>query len=408
MTTTQRAGGSTPPPLSHGRVLDVIRSAGPVSRVEIATAAALTQASVSLIVRSLINDGLVREVGTALSTGGKRRTLLEIAPSARCAIGIHLGPESMVFVVTNMAGGMIGRERCDGIGETAPDVVVKRIAAEIDVLIASLGLQRSSVVGIGVAAAGPIDYPEGIIAASPPFDAWATYQLRDELAALTGLPVVVDNDATAAAIGEFWGGRVDAPLSFACLYMGAGIGSGIVTNGTAFRGSTSNAGEIGHLSLDVNGPQCYCGNQGCLEMLAAPAAIVSLARSRGVLDQFVADPDTALATRTGIMRAFDEIARRAVRREPDALELIQESARYVAAGALGLVNLTDLDLIVLAGPGFAIAGALYVEAIREHLARRTFARAIHGVEIRFSSNPRDAAALGASALVLQQSLAPRS
>ncbi|BDZ48725.1 sugar kinase [Frondihabitans sucicola] len=358
--------------------------------------------------RALINDGLVREVGTALSTGGKRRTLLEITPSARCAIGVHLGPESMVFVVTNMAGGMIGRVRCEGTADSPPDLVVQRIASEIDTLILSLGLIRSAVVGIGIAAAGPLDYPAGIIAASPPFDAWATYPLRDELAELTGLPVVVDNDATAAAVGEFWGGRVDAPLSFACLYMGAGIGAGIVINGSAFRGSASNAGEIGHVSLDVNGPLCYCGNRGCLEMLAAPAAVVASAGERGLLAEYVDDPRAALATRTGIMRAFDEIARRAVRREPEALELIQESARYVAAGALGLVNLTDLDLIVLAGPGFAIAGALYVDAIRKHLATRTFARAIHGVEVRFSSNPRDAAALGASALVLQQSLAPRS
>lgn len=260
---------------------------------------------------------------------------------------------------------------------------MKRIAAEIDILIASLGLTRSGVVGVGIAAAGPLDVPEGTIAASPPSDAWATYPLRDELAELTGLPVVVDNDATAATIGKFWGGRVDAPLSFACLYMGAGISSGIVTNGSAFRGSASNAGEIGHLSLDINGP-------------------------RGQLADYVDDPAATLATRTGIIRAFDEIARRAVRRDPEALALIQESARYVAAGTLGLVNLTDLDLIVLAGPGFAIAGALYVDAIRKHLTPRTFARAIHGVEVRFSSNPRDAAALGASALVLQQSLAPRN
>lgn len=407
MTTTQRAAGATPAPLSHGRVLDVIRSAGPISRVEVAEAAALTQASVSLIVRSLINDGLVREVGTTMSTGGKRRTLLDIAPNARCAVGVHLGSESTVFVVTNMAGGMIGRERRDGIGELAPDVVVSRIASEIDVLIASLGLARSAVVGIGVAAAGPLDYPAGIIAASQPVEAWATFPLRDELAALTGLPVVVDNDATAAAIGEFWGGRVDAPLSFACLYMGSGIGAGIVTNGVAFRGSAANAGEIGHVSLDIDGPECYCGNRGCLELLAAPAAVVAAADARGLLAEVVSDPRSALTTQTGIMRAFDEIARRAVSRDPEALALIHESARYVAAGALTLVNLTDIDLIVLAGPGFAIAGALYIEVIREHLASRTFARAIHDVDVRFSSNPRDAAALGASALVLQQSLTPR-
>lgn len=386
-------------PVSHGRLLDIIRATGPVSRVEIAERAGLTQAAVSMIVRSLLNDGLVHEVGQAQSTGGKRRTLLDIRPGARCAVGIHLGYDSIVYVVTNMAGGMIGRQRRRGAGDSLPIEVVARIAVEVTDLMLDLDVQREDVVGIGIVAAGPIDYSAGVVIGSPSLRHWGTFALRTELGRATGIPVVVDKDATAAAIGEFWGGRVDEPLSFACLYMSAGIGSGIVINGSPFRGSASNAGEIGHVSLDIRGERCSCGNRGCLETFAAPAAVVRRARA--------SDPELKDLRASDIARVFDDIARRAIGREPHALGLIRESAAYVAEGAVTLVNITDLDLIVLAGPGFAIAGAIYIEAIRQALAERFFARRSHGVEVRFSTNPRDAAALGASALVLQQSLAPR-
>jgi predicted NBD/HSP70 family sugar kinase len=391
--------GHNLPPASYGRLLDIIRSAGPLSRVEIAQRAELTQASVSIIVRTLLNDGLIREAGKAQSTGGKRRILLEVVPNARYAVGIHLSDDSIVFVVTNMVGGMIGRCRRPGPGNMHPSLVTGRIVDEIDQLLKSLGIRRDAVVGIGIVAAGPLDYAGGIIVGSPAMRHWDTFPLRDELSSRTGLPVAVDNDATAAAIGEFWGGRVDAPLSFACLYMGIGIGSGIVMNGVPFRGSASNAGEIGHVSLDVFGESCYCGNRGCLEMYAGPAAVIKQARQMGSAPQDIKVTDTT--------KAFDHVARLAVNSDQVALKCIRQSADYIADGAITLANMTDLDLIVLGGSGFAIAGVIYIEAIRPALAERSFARRAHATQVRLSSNPRDAAALGASALVLQQALAPR-
>lgn len=393
----QRTGGRSTG--NVGRLLDIIRSGGPVSRVEIADRAGLTQAAVSMIVRGLLDDGLVREVGFAVSTGGKRRTMLEISADARCAIGVHLGADSIVYVVTDMAGGVVGRKRCDGAGEDAPKEVVARIATSIAELLRILGLPRERVVGIGLVSAGPIDFPAGTIAGVPAMAHWESFPVRAELEAATGLPVVVDKDATAAAIGEFWGGRVVAPLSFACLYMGTGIGAGIVTNGTAFRGSASNAGEIGHVSLDPAGPVCRCGNRGCLELFASPPAVVASADGAEAAGR---------ASTAEVARRFDELARAAVRGDGRAEEILRASARSVAEGALTLVNLIDPDLLVLAGPGFAIAGAIYIREIRAVLAERFFARRIHGVEVRMATNPRDAAALGASALVLQQSLTPRT
>lgn len=392
-----RAGGRTTG--NPGRLLDIIRSAGPVSRVEIADRSGLTQASVSTIVRGLLDDGLVREVGHAVSTGGKRRTMLEISPDARCAIGVHLGADSIVFVVTDMAGGIVGRQRTDGAGDHEPARVVPRIASSIQELLGTLGLPHDRVIGVGVVAAGPLDYSAGSIAGVPAMAHWESYPVRKELESALGMPVVVDKDATAAALGEFWGGRVDAPLSFVGLYMGTGIGAGIVSNGVAFRGSASNAGEIGHVSIDPDGPLCRCGNRGCLELSASPLAVVAAADGA---------PTTDRLSTAEVARRFDELARAAVQGDAAALALIHGSARRIGEAALTLANLIDPDLIVLAGPGFAIAGAIYIEQIRSVLGERFFARRVHGIEVRMATNPRDAAALGAAALVLQQSLAPRA
>jgi predicted NBD/HSP70 family sugar kinase len=385
---------------SHGRLLDIIRSTGPVSRIELAERTGLTRASVSNIVRVLLERGFVDEVGLADSRGGKRRTMLAISPAARFGIGIHLKADQITYVVTNMAGGMVGRQQGRGARDQSPAIVVARIAHETETLIDKLGLPPAAVVGIGIVAPGPIDYAAGKISGLPTLVDWSEYPLREELSQATGRPVVVDKDATAAAIGEFWGGRVDVPLSFACLYMEQGIGSGIVVDGSAFRGSASNAGEIGHVSLDFRGPPCRCGNRGCLENFASPVAVVRNARASG----FPLGPPEEISD----SQAFDEIARLAVNHDPAARKLIEDSAAYVAEGAVSLVNMTDLDLVVLAGPGFAIAGAIYVEFIRDALNERAFARKTHGVDVKLSTTSRDAAAVGASALVLQRVLAPRA
>ncbi|TDN91542.1 putative NBD/HSP70 family sugar kinase [Microbacterium sp. BK668] len=368
--------------------------------MEIAQATGLTRAAVSNIVRALIDDGLVREVGFAQSTGGKRRTMLQISPEARCAVGVHVSMTGVTYVVTNMAGGMLGRKRTRGIGYEHPTTVVAEIANEFDLLLAQVGATRESLVGVGIVAAGPIDHHAGTVGGPAMPKSWRGFPLRDRLSEALGLRVLVDKDATAAAVGEFWAGHDYSPLAFACLYMDEGVGSGIVINGVALRGSASNAGEIGHVCIDTHGKRCECGNTGCLELYAAPSAVVAEARRSGF--------DFAGAEAGSDMRLFDEIARRAIRQDPAAAALIAPSAAAIAEGAVTLANVVDLDLIVLAGPGFAVAGALYIDAIRAAISRRFFARRVHDVEVRYSRSPRDAAALGASALVLQETLAPRA
>jgi predicted NBD/HSP70 family sugar kinase len=383
---------------SRSAILDVIRAAGTISRVELARATGLTGATISTVVRRLINEGLVLEVGRAESTGGKPRVLLQLDPNARFAVGVHLDHAGITYVLANLGGAIVARWRKAGAGSDSPPEVVARIVREIDGMIARTGIDRARVLGLGVVAPGPITASGGMVLTPPGMRPWAAYPLGDALEISVGVPVLLDNDATAAGIGEYWAGGIEPSSAFAALYMGSGIGAGVLVNGTVYRGASSNAGEVGHVCVDVDGPQCWCGSRGCVEILAGPTAVVTAARAAGL--------DLGPEERP-VSESFAAVARAALRGEPAAHAILQRSARYVAVAALTLVNVMDLDLVVLTGPSFALAGSLYLPAVENLLADAFFARGSHPVRVTISTNASEAAAVGAAALVLQSELAPR-
>jgi len=384
------AGGT-----SRGLVLDLIRTLGPISRVELAETTGLTQATMSTVVRQLLGEGLVIETGRGESTGGKPPVMLDVNPDARFAVGVQLGRESITYVVINLSGSIVGRTRTAGIGSTEPSEMVQRLAAEVDRTLDGLGIEKASVVGVGVVAPGPLDVGKGMILHSPHLSAWLDVPIRSMLSDAVGLPVILDNDATAAAIGDFWSGKLDDAVAHATVYMGTGIGAGVLIDGIVFRGSSSNAGELGQVVVTgTDGQSAY------LEEIADPGAVVRRAHATGEAAR-LGLPDDDFA-------GFRAIATAAARGDIGATALIEDSAELLASGVLTLANLFDLDSVSLAGPAFAVAGPTYVRAISRRLERDFFVRTQHGIRVRLSTDVSDAAAVGGAALVLQTELAPRT
>ncbi len=389
-------------PGSRALIVDLIRSSGPISRVELVNATGLTQPTISNIVRRLIDDGVVRETGDMVATRGKPRSMLVINSRAAYGVGIHVAADTLTCVVTDTRGGTVGRQLVAGPSDGRPESVVARLAELYHEVTQGLGLPPQSVAGMAVVGPGPVDVARGRFLALPGLrGGQAGLDLAHALTSRLGVPVLVDSDAAAATVGEFWGRQVSRDRTFGCLYMNSGIGSGVVLDGALHRGASSNAGKLGHLAVVRDGEPCHCGNRGCLEQHAAPHALVARARAvRGLTDRLrirAEDPDA---------RAFDVLARAAIYGDAQASALIDESAELLAEGALLLANLWDIDTLVLAGPGFAVAGSIYVTEIRRRLAGRAFARDVHDVRVDLSSNPRDSAAIGGAALVLQGSVAP--
>lgn len=387
---------------SKGTALDLIRSAGPISRVELAELTGLTQATISTVVRGLLTEGLVSEAGRSESTGGKPRTHLQIIPASRLSIGVHIGSDHITYVVTDLAGTVVGRTRGPGPGRTSPIETVATIAADVDRLIAGLDIDRGRVVGLGLVTPGPIDKQTGVIKNAPALDHWTDFPLARAVSTATGLPCVFENDATAAAIGEYWMGATSDHVTYATVYMATGIGAGIVMDGSIYHGVLSNVGELGHVSVDARGLVCPCGNIGCVELYAGPPAVIEKAR------RAVEDGRLELEFSGIVTRDFDAIATLAMAGDTTALALIEESAEYLASAVVSMVNLIDLHLIVLAGSAFSVAGSLYAKVLSEALAQRVLARSVQGVDVRISVNGNDAAALGAATMVLQENLSPRS
>jgi predicted NBD/HSP70 family sugar kinase len=370
-------------PGSRALIVDVIRSAVAISRVELADVTGLTQPSISNIVRDLITDGIIHEIGSADSLRGKPRKLIAINPENRFGVGFHLGPESVTCVAIDLTGGMIGRE----VLPRGPGPLTDLLAERFDEFTTGLDLPRSRIEGLAVVM--PTPYP-GL--PETPFD-------RADLSERLGFPVMVENDAAAAALGEFWSRRVSREQAFGSIYVSTGIGAGFVFGGALFRGASFDAGELGHVSIDYDGRPCPCGNQGCVERYASMAATVDAAREIPALRERV----TAATT---VSSGYDVVARAAVNGDPIAFEVIDRAAAHLSVAVTSVVNLLDLGRLVLTGPGVAVAGSIYARRLRAHLERTAHARRRHPVVVELSAQPRDAAGIGAAALVVQASIAP--
>lgn len=162
--------------------------------------------------------------------------------------------------------------------------MITGIAEQIRGLIDESGVDESKIAGLGVAVPGPIDLNEGSVVEPPLLTRWNRVSIREALAEATGLETLVDKDVTSAAVAETWAGGVSGAGSFVFMYMGTGIGCGLVLNDEVVRGTSGNAGEIGHIIVDPDGPECDCGLRGCVKSSCIPQVLVAEAEAQGVLD----------------------------------------------------------------------------------------------------------------------------
>jgi predicted NBD/HSP70 family sugar kinase len=387
-------------PKTRGIVLDHIRAARTISRIELAAVTGVTPATITQVVRELIAHGLVVEVGRGASTGGKPPTLLQLNPHARYAVGVLFERNSCVIVIVDLTGRQVARTSFPGTALLPPEQALSTVASRVEALIGTAGVDRGKVLGVGLATYGPQDRQAGVLLTHQPTAEWFEYPVGPRLSEMLGLPVLLDNDAAAAAIGEHWLGAVEQD-TFGCLYMASGIGGGVVVDGEVYRGISSNGVEIGHITIDIHGGRCDCGNYGCLGNYADPSAVIKQASEESSLGRrLMLDPAD-----TDVMTAFGRIATAAGAGDPTARGLIEASARHLGTAAVTMTSLFDLDLIVLAGPSFAAAGSIYQSVIEEEVQRRTFARRAHPVRVVVSVSGSDAAAIGGAVLVLQSELA---
>lgn len=385
-------------------ILDEIRRhPDGLSRVELAERTGLTPQTVSNIVRRLLHDDLVTESGRVPSAGGKPRTNLTLNALAYYAVGVHLDPDVTSCVVVDLSGQVVRRSHRQRSSVDEPARTVRSLATQIRRLTESADIPRERILGLGVASPGPIDRERGMVVEPPNLPHWHRVPLVRSLGKATGLPVVIDNDATAAATGERWAGGTSDVSDWVFLYFGTGIGCGVVLGDQVFRGAMGNAGEFGHVSIDARGPECFCGNRGCLEASVSSHALVAeasrLSGSRKTSLRFTDDPARIVAD-------YDHLCQEADAGDRLARTVLDRAAERVGVAATSLVNLLDVDLVVLGGRALRYSGERFRQAIDRAVNGRTIARQVRHTRVEMSVIGEDAGAIGAASLVLDGAYSP--
>ena len=321
-------------------VLKILFESVRISRAEIARMTGLTRTTVSEIIADLIAGGLVNEVGTGVSIGGKSPILLSLVEDSRLMIGLDLAYNQFRGAVVDLRGQIrrtVSLPVHDYNGERALEATCKIL----DQLVLP---QDGAVVGIGVGAPGLINAREGIVVNAVNLD-WRNLPLGQILRERYNLPVMVLNDCQAAAMGEFiYGGNVSASRNMVVVRAGNGIGSGVIINGSVFQGDSGVAGEIGHVVMVRSGGMpCRCGKAGCLETLASARAVVERAArlaSQGIQTCLTKTPgELTLEQVLEAYQAGDKLA----------CMVVDEAGYYLGLAISSLVSILNIHQVILIG-----------------------------------------------------------
>lgn len=400
----------------HNRalVLKIIQQHGAIARKQIARMTGLTQAAITKITRYLLERGLIVEQDSACGrTGGNegasggasgRKPIgLAINRERYKIIAIHVGRECLEAAVSDLAGNFLHKHGCRKRVITQDrDRLVQDILGAIRELLQAGRFELQDVLGIGIAAPGPINARRGILrglrgrrGGQAPFD-WREIALTETIQQELGVNVFADNDANVSALAESWFGQGVGLSNFVLYSIGLGIGAGVIIDGMLYRGEDDVVSEIGHITVDLHGPRCACGNVGCLELYAGFADLLESYRA--------ATHDAPITDVAGLFRA-------AAAGNADALRLIRQKARYLGTGAVALANIFSPESIIVAANEIgSVDLGLIVEELQNNVVERAFSVIANKVTVLQSGLGADIQLYGGVALVLQDffQLLPKS
>lgn len=382
---------------NNALVLRLIRQHGPLARVAIARRTGLSRTTVSSIVDNLLAEGVVREGETlnAAPGGGRRPTLVHFNESAGVIIGVDIGRTHFTIIVTDLDVHTLARHSGPWNTDSGPQACLPRLIDEIRRVISERHWDWDHVVGVGIGVPGPVDMTLNTLVKPPRLAGWDGVDIEGIMRAALGAPVLLNNDANLGALAESRYGAAAGESDFAYIKVGTGIGCGLVINGEIYRGSSGVAGEIGHFTVDENGPRCTCGNRGCLEATAAASQIVHLAVDAGY-DQ--GEITAGAASGAQEVDVADVVAA-ALQGDAACQHAISRSGELIGMALASLVNLVNPSIILVDG-SVSRAGELLLAPVRKAIAERSLWAASHATRVQASALGDNAIALGAATMVL--------
>lgn len=384
-------------------ILEAIRrSHGGLSRTELVGATGLSAQTVTNITRRLLDERLIEEAGRTIQGPGKPRTTLRLNAGSRLSIGVHLDPAMMTLVLLDLTGAVLERTRLRMHSDDARWIIAA-MADSVEALIRRSHVDRDAITGIGVATPGPIDAAHGTVIDPPKLHSWHRVPLRHALEDAAGLHVRLEKDTTAAAVAELWTGEHPPDGSFLFVYLGIGIGAALVLDGAVVRGASRNAGEIGHIMVDPDGPECLCGRRGCVEVVCTPQAIVERAERAGVLSD-----DRVGSDAESVDARFTELCEQAAGGDSGARAVLETAVHHLSVLISDLTNMLDVDRVVLGGPFWSRLSEMCLALLPDLLRRSSATRAVRALPVAGAVVGDDVGAVGAGCVVLDEVLTPRA
>lgn len=316
---------------SRSAILAHIGAHGATSRAELARALGLSPALITKLTRDLLADGLLHELEHEASRGGRPAQLLGLASASIGTIGVKVAPDHVTNVEVGIEG-LVTRAATEPF-DAAHAMALGRLTDIVRKF--TDGASHTRLLGIGVGLPGNVlEQSEDVVDSTQL--GWSQVPLGSALRAATGLPVLIDNNVNALALAEALFGTGRGRSDFLVVTIGTGIGAGIVSGGAIVRGHSGNAGEIGHIPVDPDGPPCQCGARGCLEALIGQSALIREARARGVLG-----PDASISALAAAAGGGNEVAQ----------SVFHDAGRLLGRAVAGVVNTLDPEIIVILGEG---------------------------------------------------------
>ena len=301
-------------------------------------------------------------------------------------IGVDLGGTNLRTALVSQNGEVAGKIKEPTRASDGHAKVVQKLIENIKAQQEIALRKGTRIAAVGVGAPGVIHADTGVVVKSPNFPDWNNLPLKKELEAALALPVSIENDANAAALGEQWRGAGQGITSMIFLTLGTGVGGGIVLDGRIWPGADGMAGEIGHMTIIPDGRRCGCGNTGCLEMYASSRGIVMTYQERSSRSKVITSEEIYQAARDGDAMAAD---------------VMKDMGRLLGIGIANLINIFNPEMIVIGG-GVKDAWPLFIEATRGEIKKRAFEYPAARTQIVPSVLGDDAGMIGAAALAFQK------
>ncbi len=381
-------------------ILECLHQHAPLSRARLAVMTGLNKATVSSLVRELLDAQFVRENGLNTGDTGRPAIQLELNPGAGAIIGGEIGVDFTSILLADFSAGVLWRvyERTSHLDDQR--AVLERIVAGLEQARDAAHKAGLPVLGLGLGVPGLVDVATGTVLFAPNLG-WTDVPLRQALESRFDFPIYVDNEANLAALGEVYFGAAEDARYVLYIHSSVGLGAGVVIDRRILAGVAGLAGEVGHMTLEPDGPLCTCGNYGCWETFASQRALF-----RRIRDAVAAGRETWLTEATeGRLDplTIQLVIAAAKRGDAVTLEALAETGRYLGIGLAALINLLNPERVVFGGM-LSLAHEYLLPPMRAEIERRALRWSREGADIVIAAYGPDACAIGGVATVYHRVL----